>query len=133
MFSFSIGAGDGNPSSGGSTNIGVARLDGCYVFSNAYANAGYGSLINFGSLHLNGSVLDLRSQPEYNAWSFGVTSGAAGATSVVGGIFGDDKSVILTSNDISLFNKTLRLGTNKTINREGVVAPINFNPDQFPV
>ena len=118
---------------GGSTNIGVARLDGCYVFSNAYANAGYGSLINFGSLHLNGSVLDLRSQPEYNAWSFGVTSGAAGATSVVGGIFGDDKSVILTSNDISLFNKTLRLGTNKTINREGVVAPINFNPDQFPV
>ena len=113
---------------GGATNIGVARLDGCYVFSNAYQQT---SLVNFGSLYLNGSVLDLRAQPEFNLWSFGVTSGAAGATSVVGGIFGDDKSVILTSNNLSLFNKTLRLGTNKTINREGVVSPLSFAPDNF--
>lgn len=115
---------------GGATNIGVARLDGCYVFSNAYQQT---SLINFGSLYLNGSVLDLRAQPEFNLWSFGVTSGAAGATSVVGGIFGDDKSVILTSNNLSLFNKTLRLGTNKTVNKEGVVSPIAFAPDNFRI
>lgn len=118
-----------NISIGGSTNIGTARLDGCFVFSNTYYQGN--TLINFGSLYLTRSALDLRTQPEFNSWSFGVTSGAAGATSVVGGIFGDDKSVILTSNDISLFNKSLRLGTNKTINRDGIVSPLAFEPDTF--
>ena len=66
------------------------------------------SQANFGILDLrNNSELWLNSNPAFNNWSFGVTSGGTGATSTIGGIYGDDSSLIRLSSGVALFNTVL--------------------------
>lgn len=102
---------------------GSLNVSECNVF-NSYIQAVVANnstdKVSFGVLNLNDrSELALNALSHFNNWAFGVTAGATGATSVVGGIYGDDTSIIRLSSDVNLFNQQ--------VTRAGPVKINKFN------
>lgn len=93
------------------------------------------SQANFGILDLrSNSELWLNSNPVFNNWSFGVTSGATGATSTVGGIYGDDSSLIRLSSGVGLFNTVLERVIPRYVSKTGRfsnLSAIEIMPDSL--